>query len=89
MNFPFGFEKAAAFNLGLKRRARTAKQGGLPWRQELAVLDAGLEVGTRVAQTRCITVTGDRSVPVSLQASLGTLVGRLLRRQQGHEQNYG
>jgi len=81
MNFLFGFEKTATFDAGLNARHAPTEQGRLPRRQEVAALDAGFGFRTRGGQTRCITVTGDHSVPASLQARVGTMIGRPLRRQ--------
>src|SRR5579863_773865 len=86
MNFLFWLRKKLQLSMQITRTP--AEQGRLPWRLEVAALDAGFGVGTRIGQTRCITVTRDHSVPVSLQARVGTLVGRPLRGHKGREQNY-
>src|SRR5260370_33789539 len=68
----FGFEKAATLDAGLNARRAPAEQGSLPWRQEVAPLDAGFGFRTRGRQTRGITVTGDHGVPISLPARIRT-----------------
>jgi|SRR6266849_4236949 len=64
----------------------SAGQGGLPWRQEVAPLDAFLGFRKRSCLTPCVSVTGGHRRLIGLPAQIRTWIGRPLRRKERGEQ---